>query len=35
MAKPKNDPGLDVLLALDGVILVVDPSGGHWVKMIV
>ena len=35
MAKPKHDPGLDVLLALDGVILVVDPNGGHWVKMVV
>jgi hypothetical protein len=35
MAKPKHDPGLDVLLALDGVILIVDPNGGHWVKMVV
>jgi len=35
MANPKHDPGLDVLLALDGVILVVDPNGAHWVKMVV
>ena len=33
MAKP--DPGLDALLALDGVVLVVDPAGAHWVKMAV
>jgi len=35
MANPKHDPGLDALLALDGVILVVDPNGEHWVKMVV
>jgi hypothetical protein len=35
MAKPREDPGLDALLALDGVILVVDPNGAHWVKMVV
>jgi|SRR5271166_5644676 len=35
MAQPQHDPGLDVLLDLDGVVLVVDPSGGHWVKMVV
>jgi hypothetical protein len=35
MAKPKHDPGLDALLALDGVVLVIDPNGGHWVKMVV
>jgi predicted transcriptional regulator len=27
-----RDPGLDVLLDLDGQVLVVDPDGGHWVK---
>jgi Family of unknown function (DUF6516) len=35
MAKPKHDPGLEDLLALDGVLLVVDPISGHWVKFIV
>ena len=35
MTKPKHDPGLDVLLALDGVVLVLDPNGAHWVKMVV
>ena len=35
MAKPKPDLGLDALLALDGVVLVVDPHGAHWVKMVV
>ena len=35
MAKPREDPGLDTLLALDGVILVVDPNSAHWVKMVV
>src|ERR1700722_16938308 len=35
MAKPKHDPGLDDLLALDGVLLVVDPVGAHWVKFVV
>jgi len=35
MTQPKHDPGLDVLLALDGVVLVVDPSGAHWVKVVV
>ncbi len=34
MAKPKHDPGLDDLLALDGVVLVVDPLGDHWVKFV-
>jgi hypothetical protein len=28
----KRDPSLDTLLALDGVVLVIDPEGGHWVK---
>lgn len=30
-----HDPGLDDLLALDGVLLVVDPLGNHWVKFVV
>jgi hypothetical protein len=29
MARHKHDPGLDDLLALDGVVLVVDPIGKH------
>jgi hypothetical protein len=35
MTKPKHDPGLETLLALDGVVLVVDPNGAHWVKIVV
>jgi len=35
ITKPKLDPGLDALLALDGVVFVVDPKGAHWVKMVV
>ena len=27
-----RDPTLDVLLELDGEVLVVDPQGGHWVR---
>ena len=34
MAKPR-DPTLDVLLDLDGQVLVVDPEGGHWVRFAV
>jgi hypothetical protein len=34
MARHKHDPGLDDLLALDGVVLVVDPIGKHWVKFV-
>ena len=30
-----SDPTLDVLLDLDGQVLVVDPEGGHWVKFAV
>lgn len=30
-----RDPSLDMLLDLDGQVLVVDPEGGHWVKFIV
>ena len=30
-----RDPTLDVLLDLDGQILVVDPGGEHWVRFIV
>lgn len=29
------DPSLDALLDLDGQILVVDPTGAHWVKFVV
>jgi len=31
----KHDPALDTLLDLDGLILVVDPEGGHWVRFVV
>jgi hypothetical protein len=31
----KPDPALDALLDLDGLILVVDPEGGHWVRFVV
>ena len=34
MTQPR-DPTLDVLLDLDGQVLVVDPEGGHWVRVIV
>lgn len=30
-----RDRGLDALLALDGEVFVIDPSGGHWVKFVV
>lgn len=30
-----RDPSLDVLLDLDGQILVVDSEAGHWVKFVV
>ncbi len=30
-----RDPTLDVLLDLDGQVLVVDPEGGHWVGFVV
>lgn len=30
-----RDPALDALLDLDGVVLVVDPEGGHWVRFVV
>ena len=30
-----RDPTLDVLLDLDGQVLVVDPAGGHWVRFVV
>ena len=30
-----GDPSLDVLLDLDGQVLVVDPRGGHWVRFVV
>ena len=28
----RHDPMLDVLLDLDGQVLIVDPEGGHWVR---
>ena len=31
----RRDPTLDVLLDLDGQVLVVDPAGGHWVRFVV
>ena len=31
----KHDPALDALLDLDGLTLVVDPEGGHWVRFAV
>jgi hypothetical protein len=30
-----HDPALDTLLELNGVTLVVDPQGGHWVRLVV
>lgn len=30
-----RDPTLDVLLDLDGQVLVVDAKGGHWVRFVV
>lgn len=30
-----GDPTLDVLLDLDGQVLVVDSNGGHWVRFVV
>ena len=35
MPQPKHDPGLDVLLSFDDVVLVVDPAGHHWAKFVV
>ena len=35
MIRLEHDSGLDDLLALDGVVLVVDPSGKYWVYFIV
>ncbi len=34
MTEPR-DPTLDVLLDLDGKVLVVDPQGGSWVRFVV
>jgi len=30
-----RDPNLDLLLDLDGQVLVVDAEGGHWVQFVV
>lgn len=30
-----HDPSLDLLLDLDGQVLVIDPEGGHWVRFVV
>lgn len=30
-----HDPTLDTLLDLDGLVLIVDPQGGHWVRFVV
>jgi hypothetical protein len=30
-----HDPTLDVLLDLDGQVLVVDPDSGHWIRFVV
>jgi len=35
MTKQKPDHSLDLLLELDGQILVVDPAGKHWAKFTV
>lgn len=35
MIKTKIEHGLDALLELNGVVMVVDPSGQHWVKFVV
>ena len=34
MTEPR-DPTLDLLLDLDGQVLVVDPKGRHWVRFVV
>jgi len=34
VTKP-HDPTFEVLLDLDGQVLVVDPEGGHWVRFAV
>jgi hypothetical protein len=31
----KHDPALDTLLDLDGIMLVVEPEGEHWVRFVV
>ncbi len=32
MRPPPRDPSLDMLLDLDGEVLVIDPAGEHWVR---
>jgi hypothetical protein len=29
-----RDPGLDILLDLNGQVLIVDPDGGYWVHIV-
>ena len=31
----RPDPSLDLLLDLDGQVLVIDPEGRHWVRFVV
>ena len=31
----QSDQSLDLLLDLDGTVMVVDPAGGHWVRFVV
>ena len=33
--RPVRDPTLDLLLDLDGQVLVVDPEGEYWVRFVV
>jgi hypothetical protein len=35
MKEPRRDVSLDHLLDLDGLVMVVDPAGKHWVKFMV
>jgi hypothetical protein len=30
-----REPTLDLLIDLDGQVLMVDPAGGHWVRLVV
>ena len=35
MKQSEIDHGLDALLELDGMVFVIDPDGGYWVKFVV